>query len=190
MRITNRDGVEMNVNANHQAETHSTTIKEIQWFSRHKRTAYSAWGRTDTLSAAKVPVLYIKNTSSDKDLIIYKANFQTIAEAATTPAVGIYWSVDLGSVCSGGTAMTPINLNTGSSNAAEVTALQSTPTIGTTGTETARIYPGVDGTLLSVDDGESIVVAPNGSWLLNYTTTGTAGIASALVFFYMKDVVG
>ena len=171
MRITNRDGVEMDVNANHQAETHSTTIKEIQWFSRHKRTAYSAWGRTDTLSAAKVPVLYIKNTSSDKDLIIYKANFQTIAEAATTPAVGIYWSVDLGSVCSGGTAMTP-------------------PTIGTTGTETARIYPGVDGTLLSVDDGESIVVAPNGSWLLNYTTTGTAGIASALVFFYMKDVVG
>ncbi len=177
------------IDTNGLAEVHATKIEEIQWFSRHKRTSYIASGRTDTLTAAKVPVMYLKNTSSDKDLIIYRALFQTIAEAATIPAVGIYWSVDLNAAVSGGTAITPVNLNTGASKAAEVTALQSTPTIDTAGTELGRIYPVTDGTLITPDNGQSIIVAPNGSWLLNYTTTGSAGIANALVFFYMRDVV-
>jgi hypothetical protein len=180
-------GVE--VNANFQLESRATNISEIHWFSRHKRTAYVAQGQTDTLTAAKIPVLYLKNTSSDKDLVFYNIVLQTIAEAATIPAVGIYWSADINAVCTGGTAVTPVNLNTGASKAAEVTALQSTPTISTAGTELARVYASADGTLIAPDFGGSIIVAPNGSLTINYTTTGTAGIANAFAFFYTREVV-
>ncbi len=177
------------VTVNGQSETHSTSITEIQWFSRHKRTAYLANGQSDTLTAAKVPVLYLKNTSADQDLIVFGMDFQTIAEAATIPAVGIYWSIDLNAVVSGGTALTPVNLNTGASKAAQATVLHSTPTIDTAGTEVARFYARLDGLSVAPDSGQAFVVAPNGSCLLSYTTTGSAGIANANILFYMRDVV-
>lgn len=179
----------MNVNENGQGEVRSVSVEEIHWFSRNKRTAYSVQGQTDTLTAAKVPVLYIKNTSSDKDLILFSIYGQTIAEAATLPAVGIYWSIDFNAAVSGGTAGAIRNENTGSTKAPAATVLQSTPTIDTAGIETIRIYPKLDGEIIPFANGEATIIAPNGSWLLSYLTTGSAGIANAWAYFYMRPVV-
>tara|TARA_R110000787_G_scaffold273324_1_gene381017 strand:- start:508 stop:1050 length:543 start_codon:yes stop_codon:yes gene_type:complete len=179
----------MDVNKNHQAEVNALNSNELQWHARHKRTAYSVSGTTDTLTAAKIPVVYIKNTSSDKDLIIYSVVAQTAAEAATLGVVTIYWSQDLGLTCTGGTAAVPLNLNTGSIKPAEATCLHSTPTLSVAGSEIGRIYAKANSEIISIDNGQAVTLSPGGSWSINYTTTGTAGVATAAVYFYLRDIV-
>ena len=187
MRINNRDGNEMNVNSDHQAEVNALNSNELQWHARHKKTAFSVTGTTDTLTAAKIPVVYIENTSSDKDLVIYSVVAQTAAEAATLGVVTIYWSQDLGLTCTGGTV--PVNLNTGSSKSAEATCLNSTPTLSVAGSEIGRIYAKANSEIISIDNGQAVTLAPGGTWSINYTTTGTAGVATAAVYFYLRDVI-
>ena len=189
MRINNRDGNEMNVNSDHQAEVNALNSNELQWHARHKKTAFSVTGTTDTLTAAKIPVVYIENTSSDKDLVIYSVVAQTAAEAATLGVVTIYWSQDLGLTCTGGTATVPVNLNTGSSKSAEATCLNSTPTLSVAGSEIGRIYAKANSEIISIDNGQAVTLAPGGTWSINYTTTGTAGVATAAVYFYLRDVI-
>ncbi len=176
------------VNRDGQMEIHSSSAEQIHWYSEVKGQAYSVIGTTDTLTAAKVPVLYIKNTSTDKDLIIEQAIMQVVDEVATVPAVGIFWSIELGAVVTGGSAATPVNLNTSSGNTAEATALHSTPTIGTAGSDIRKFYNKAESELYTINAEGAIIIGPNGTYTISYTTTGSAGVATANILFYMEDI--
>lgn len=177
------------VNADNQLEVHATVTAQLHWYSERNGQAYSVIGITDTLTAATVPILHFKNISTNKELVIEQVWVQTVAEAATVPAVGIYFQTGFGRTYSSvGTAVVPTNLNSGSGNAAEVTVFHSTPVLGGTLSEIQRFYNIADGTLHSIENAGGIILAPNDTFEVSYVTTGTAGIATATVFFYMEPV--
>lgn len=179
-------GPRANVSVDNQLEVHASVATQVHWYSEVKGQSYQVIGTTDTLTAAKVPVLYIKNTSSILDLVLESLVLQTIAEAATIPAVGIFWTVDVGAVVSGGTAIVPVNLNSNAGNLADATALHSTPTIDTAGTEIFKFYPKLDGELINILTQGALILGPNGTATISYTTTGSVGIAHANACFYME----
>ena len=182
-------GKSAKVNQDNQLEVHASIAEQIHWYSEVKGQAYSVVGVTDTLTAATVPILHFKNTSTTAELVIEAINFQTIAEAATIPASGIYFQIAFGrTFSSAGTLITPINVNSGSGNAAEVTVYHSTPVLAGTASEFRRIYNQTDGELYEIHPDGAIIIAPNDTLEISYVTTGTAGIASASVLFYMEPI--
>jgi len=186
---TNRDprtqrGAE--VTADFQLEVHASVANPLHWHSSKKKNSFIVYGTSDTLTAAKVPVLYVKNTSTDLDLVVENLHGQTVAEAATIPAVGIFWTLDRGAVVTGGTAVTPQNMNTAGVSNSPTTVLHSTPTIDTVGTQLLRIYAQGDGDVVEIEGSGGFIVGPDGTLTLSYTTTGSAGIATAVLYFYME----
>jgi hypothetical protein len=176
----------LSVNSNNQAEVHSISEKEIHFYSAIKGQSYSLVTES-SIAAAKVVALHAKNTSSDKSMVIEDISVHTVAEAATTPAVGVYWTVGVDrTYASGGASATPKNMNSGSTNSAEVTAYKTSPTLAGTDTEIHRYYPKTDGEAYDLSHRGAIVVGPGKNFEISYTSTGTAGRASATMYFYMK----
>lgn len=177
------------VNDANQLEVHASVAQQQHWYSEVKGQAYQVHGITDTLTSATVPILHLLNTSSDKEVIVTYIRHQVIDTNATIPATDNYFGVGFGrTYSSGGTAITPTNMNTGSGNAAEVTCYHSTPTLTGTNTEIDRYYNESEASLLIYNKQGSIVIAPNDTLELYYVSTATAGIAYARLSFYMQPI--
>ncbi len=184
--VTNRGQL---VNKEGLAGVHARSASLAHWYSEVKGQTYGVFGISDTLTAAAQVILHITNTSVDKSMVITDIQMQTIGEAGTIPAAGMYWGLVLGASITGGTAKVPTNLNSNSGNKAEVTATHSTPTVAVAGEEAFRIYPKLDGEIIKESFQEGMVLGPNGSLCVLYTTTGSAGIAVCNAEFYMQPLL-
>ncbi|GAG40614.1 unnamed protein product, partial [marine sediment metagenome] len=142
------------------------------------------------LTAASQVILHIKNTSVDKSMVLTDVQMQTVGEVGVIPAVGMYWDLVLGAEITGGDVQTPINLNSNSGNQAEVDSKDGTPTVSVAGDVAFRIYPKLDGEILKETFDEAIVLGPNGSLCVLYTTTGSAGVGVCNATFYMQPLGG
>lgn len=170
-----------------QALVEGSIADEIAFNSLNNGESYGIQAES-SIAAAKVVAIHIKNTSDTHDLIINNISVHTVAEAATTPAVGIFWTVGVDrTYASGGANATVKNTNSDSGKSAAVTAKTTSPTLGGTDVELHRYYPKTDGEMYPIPIAKgAIVVGPSGNAEVSYTSTGTAGRAAANLFFSMK----
>jgi hypothetical protein len=100
------------------------------------------------------------------------------------PGVGTYFSVNTGETyTSGGTSLTPTNMNFGSSNGATGNFYGDNPTLSGTATEFDRWYVKAEGEMLTWRKEGSIIIPRNKALTIKLVTASTAGTAYARCSF-------
>jgi hypothetical protein len=167
------------------ARTFSESIQHS--ISHNEGQAYQVIGTT-TLSNGTVVPLHITNDSSTLDLIITYCRHQIIDSSGGTsfPNINNYYSIALGrTYSSGGTTTIPINLNTTSGNAAEVTVYTDNPTLTGTESEIDRWHTKANGDMNTFNKEGSIVIGQNGTLELSYIGNQTSGTIYTRLSFLM-----
>lgn len=138
-------------------------------------------GRAFTITIQQTPTgaddyfLYIKNTS-DEYAYVLEGFFYRVASAET---VEIYIGDDAIGTPSGGTAVTPVNLNTGSGKTTELTCEAANDITGLTGSNMAYrlILTSTESTYFNLE--QDIVIAAGGVLVMK-ASTGAVQIDMAL----------
>jgi hypothetical protein len=152
--------------------------------------AYQVIG-TVTLTSGIVVVLHITNVSSTHGVVVTYIRHQILDQAGGTgfPNASNYYRIALGrKYVSGGSTVTPINLNQGSGNIAEVTAYDSGPTLDGTALEIDRYYTKAEGDMNLFNKEGSVVVAPNRTLELAYVGDHSSGTLYTRLSFLMKEI--
>lgn len=183
----NSTGTVAKVTPEFQLETRAETLSHQHYISREFAQTFQVIGVTDTLTAATIPVLHIKNDDPERDLVISYIRLQIVDPNATLPGVGDYFQLGLGTTISGGSAVTPVNTNASSGKVASVTATHSTPSSSGTFSELDRWYPTADGDSVTYNKDGSIILGLNDTFEIRIVSTSTAGIAYARTTFMMVD---
>jgi hypothetical protein len=152
--------------------------------------AYQAIG-TATLASGRVTVLHLKNTSSDKNMVVTYIRHQVVGATGGTafPNALNYFEVSGGrTYLSGGDLKVPVNVNRGSGNLAEAIVYNGSPVLTGTESEIDRWYTQSDGDMNTLNKEGSLIVQPNNTIELSYTGDQTAGIIYTRVSFLMERV--
>lgn len=166
-------------NSTTQALEHDASLAGDAYFANISQTA-----ETLTVTTTGGPVLYMKNTSTTKNLVLSKVLVST-DQAATT--LKIVRGPTLGTIGNENTH-TPVNANVGSTRTASITCYNwdevGNGLTGLTGGDTFNVYLlGVGSTLLPIDD--SIILPPGTAVSLELQATGsTSECALGVRFFY------
>ena len=188
VNIKNHDnGYLAGVTRDYQLKVQSESLSLQHFISRAYAQTFQVIGRTDTLTAATIPILHIKNDDPDRLLVFSYIRAGIVDSNATLPGVGDYIQLGLGSTVTSGTAVTPVNVNATSGKVATVTATHSTPTSGGTFTEIDAFYPKADGEQQVWNKDGSVVLGLNDTFEARIVSTATAGIAWARFTFMMLD---
>lgn len=178
------------VTSEHQLQVEAETHELQHHVSRTTGQAYQVQGETDTLTAADIPILHIINDDPDRSLVVSFIRSGIADANATLPDIGNYIKLGFGTTMTGGTAVTPVNMNRKSGADALVTATASTPTRVGTFVEFDRWYPSADGDRESYNKQGSLILGLNDTLEIAHVSTSTAGIAWARVTFMMMDLNG
>ena len=189
-----RDGSGKNfyakVNKDLQLTVESVSESIQHFISILKMQAYQVIG-TATLANSTVVGLHIKNTSSDKNLVVTYIRHQIIDPDGGTelPNASNYYKVALGrTLTSGGSSVTPVNVFGGSGTSAEVTATGSAPTLGGTALEIDRWYTKAEADMnVFVKEG-AVILPPNQTLELSYVGDHTSGTLYTRLSFIMREV--
>lgn len=151
--------------------------------------AYQVIG-TATLSSGTVVPMHLKNTSATKKMVITYIRHQVIDQSGGTaiPNASNYFSVRFGrTYSSGGTEVTPVNVNRGSGNAADATTYNDDPTLAGTATEIDRWYTKAEADMnIFVKEG-SVIIKPNNTIELAYVGDQSSGTIYARLSFIMVE---
>lgn len=102
------------------------------------QTVFTAIGTATVVSGTTV-LLHVINNDQSNLLVLDRVTVQASGLGGTLPLSGTYFSLGYGrTVTSGGTAITPVNLNRTATNAANVTATSSNPNMTGTFVESHR----------------------------------------------------
>jgi len=142
---------------------------------------FCALGQSDTLIAGDNSVLLLENDNENSTIVINRAIFQTVGvtigatDAFTLEAESIYGS--------GGTAVTPVNLSSGSSVTSGCVAYDGDWTLAGAPKLVDTIYPQADKAIIDLDVNGGVLVLPGKAVSIGFTSTGTAGFAKASIYF-------
>jgi hypothetical protein len=167
------------------SETHSLQ-HENSWYNEN---TYQVIGDV-TLANATTTVLHLKNTDATRNLVISYVRVQAIDPTGGTapPAAANYFQLGLDeTVSSGGTAVTPVNVNAGSGRVADVTATDNGPTMAGTFAELDRWYLDSDGGAQTWNKEGSIILGLNDTFSVRVVSDNTGGTAYARVTFMMIE---
>jgi hypothetical protein len=164
------------------AENHS-----LQYHvSSNNAQAYQVQGIDTGITAKTQTILHVKNDSNTKDMVLTYIRMQPVC-TGTVPAVGIYFEVGVGeTIASGGTVITPVNMNQSSGNTADVVATGIDPTMGGIFTVVDTQYVESNGKEIAYNKEGTIVLGKGDTCSVRLTTTGT-GEAKARISFLMID---
>ncbi len=178
------------VNSNNQLEVNSQSESLQHTQSSKFEQAYQVIG-TETLSSGTVVGLHIKNTSTDKNLVVTYIRHQIIGAAGGTefPNASNYYRIAIGrTYASGGSAVTPINVFAGSGNEAEATVYNSDPTLAGTASEIDRWYTKANGDMNSFNKEGAVILPPQQTMELSYVGDRTSGTLYTRLSFIMKKI--
>lgn len=185
------DGFSAKVNKYNELLT-SADSKPIQHvISVRDGQSYQVIGDFTSINNSTHTVLHIKNTSSSRNLVITYIRMQTIDLAGGTapPSATNYWQIGTGrTVSSGGSTVTPVNVNFSSGNTADVTATDNNPTMSGTFTELDRYYIQSEGDTVTYNKEGSIIIGKDDTLEIRIVASSTSGTAYARVSFYEEDV--
>ena len=181
------DGLIAAVTPDYQLKTQAESLELQHFISREKGQTFQVIGRTDTLTAATIPILHVTNNDPDRLMVISYIRAGVVDSNATLPGVGDYIQLGVGTTGSGGTAVTPVNTNRSSGKTASITALHSTPTSSGTFSEIDTFYPKADGEQQVWNKAGSVILGLGDTFEARIVSTATTGIAWARFTFMMLD---
>jgi len=153
----------------------------LQHYTSHtEQSAYQVSNVID-IAASKQPILLIENGSVDKDIIVTYIRIQSAGASDTNENAFFTLETD-GQWASGGTDLVPVNLYTGSSNAA-VGTFKGGVGITTSGitTEIDRNYQA--NSMQAYNKEGSLIIPRSQSLIIYHTGSSVAGKAYARVSF-------
>lgn len=174
-----------------QLRTQAQDLPLQHFVSRDSGQAYSAIGEhTIDSTGTKTPLL-ITNDSATLTMVVTYMRLQVVNLTAgsgyNNPAN--YWQIGYGlTYASGGSAVTPTQLNTDTGNAADVTAYDDNPTV--TGSITGvfdKYYPNNGDEQLYNKDG-AVLIGARQSLGFQFVTDGTGGLIKVRCTFLMMDL--
>jgi len=171
---------DMSVSAAQRGNVSSKTKNRLFYVSRDNGLAFNAIMPSFSAAAGEY-VLYLKNTSADKNLMVNHVEFHSV-EAVHWKA----WRVE--GTAAGGTVITPSNLNLGSGRQAEATCMGGGATItGLTVHEQLGSHRTQALGAAMMDFGGGLIVPPNKAIMIEYDT-GTTGLCEIDMVFHYEEV--
>ena len=149
--------------------------------------AYQLIG-TANLSDGIVVTVHIINNSSDLDIVVTYIRHQILDAGGGTlfPNSSNYFRIALGrNYSSGGTMVSPININTSSANSAAATAYNDNPVLTGTAKEIDRWYTKENGDMNVFNKEGAVILGNNGTLELSYVGDQTSGIIYSRISFIM-----
>jgi hypothetical protein len=171
------------VNSDGQLTTQAETHELQHHISRTEGQVYQTVGRETAITNATQTILHIKNTSTTQLFTVSYIRVQLVGETGGTavPDPATYFQFGFGRTYgSGGTAVTPINMNRTSGNVASLTAYNDSPTMAGTFTEIDAWYPDGDNMHVFNKHG-SLLLGFNDTFEIRLVTDHTAGLAYARI---------
>jgi hypothetical protein len=182
-------GTRVGVTPENQLQTQAETHQLQHHISRTKGQVYQTIGRETAITNTTQTILHMKNTSTSKLLAVTFIRVQLIGETGGTavPAAETYFQIGFNrTYSSGGTAVTPVNVNTTSGNVAAITAYDNSPTMAGTFLEADAYYP--DGSAMQIFNKQgSIILGFNDTIEVRLITDHTAGLAYARITSMFLD---
>ena len=172
-------GYKAGVNSENRLRTNSV-VEELQHhYSKTEGQVYQIQGSETAVGATTQTILHIKNTSTTRLFVISYIRVQLIGEAGGTALPVPATSFEIGfnqTYTSGGTAVTPVNMNAASGNAADLICYDNSPVVGGTFEGFDTWYP--DGsTMMTYSKHGSIALGFNDTVSCRLTTDHTSGLA-------------
>jgi len=180
-----KDGHIAGVTSEHQLRVQAEVHELQHHVSRYTGMSYQARGETGLLTAGTIPVLHLINNDPDRRIVVSFIRTGLVGSDATMPGTGDYFSIGFNTAVTGGTDITPVNMNATSGADALVTVTAGSPTSTGTMLEFDRWYPQSDGDKEKYDKKGSMIIGFNDTLQIAHTTTATTGIAWARVSFMM-----
>ena len=183
------NGFLASVNSNNQLEVQSESEEIQHTISFNNGQAYQAFCTTP-LSNGTVICQHITNNDPNRNLVVTFVRHQIIGASGGTsfPNVGNYFRISFGTTySSGGTESTPVNVNNGSGNLANVTVYGGNPTVTGTPVEIDRWYTKSDGDMNTFNKEGSVILQPGQSLEFAYVGDQTSGTMYSRVSFLMKE---
>ena len=171
-------GYVASVSDDNRVNTSSQINPRIFYISRDDGLAFNAIS-VDSSAAAGDLIHYLKNTSSDRLMYIYRIEFHGVNAAL--------WKIWQVTGTGSGTTITPSNLNLTSGISAEATCLGNGAVTGlTTGKQLGvhRSTANGEGEMVYFD---ALILGPGDAIAVEYDT-GTTGAAEVDVFFHYEDI--
>jgi hypothetical protein len=168
-----------------QAEIHELQ-HHISW---NNGQAYQIWGTETAIAAATQTILWVRNDSTTQNFIVSYMRLQVAGESGGTALTSAenYFQLGFGRTYgSGGTEVTPVNMNQASGNVASLTAYHESPTMAGTFTEFDRWYPGSDSMQVYNKHG-SMILGLNDTIEIRLVSDHTAGHAYARITGMFRD---
>ena len=156
--------------------------------SKNEGNAYQVIGDFTAINNSTHTILHLKNTDTTKQLVITYMRMQVLDQAGGTafPAAASRFELGFGrTYSSGGTAVTPVNVNATSGNVASVTAYDNNPTMAGSFTEIDRYYPTAEGDAVTYNKEGSIILGLNDTFEIRIVSDHTSGVAYARITFLM-----
>lgn len=173
------------VDSTNRLSTTAITTSTQNYVSRINKNSFQVWG-TASINTSEVPVLFLKNTSTTKDIVITYIRVMSVSAAATNE--NAYFSIKLaGSYISGGDAVTPVNMFASSALTASAEAYQGTTALSISSTfkEIDRSYDSNSQVVYRKDG--SIILTTSDAIAITHTGSTVAGTAYARISFYYID---
>lgn len=189
MRITSGigNGVEAGVDHNNRLMTESSTRSAQARVSIEDGKAFQVESAQVAVGTSKQTVLLLKNNSKSEKMIITYMRVMSAGVAAWNAAA--FFSIHLGGdYVSGGTAVTPINVNTASGNEPlDMVYYDGTVAVVTSGTLDQIDMHHCANEMATYSKEGSVVIAPGGMLTIQHIGSTVAGTAYARVSFYLTE---
>ncbi len=148
---------------------------------------YQVQGDFGSVNNTTHTILSLVNDSPTKVVVVTYIRMQYLdfGGGSTPPSANVYWSLGFGRTrSSGGTAVTPVNMNQTSGNLATVTAYDNNPTMTGTFTEIDRHYVKEEGEEFVYRKEGSVILGNGNSIELRITADNTSGVAQGRISFF------
>ena len=156
------------------------TRDRLFYVSRDDNLAFNAIMPSFSAAAGQY-VFYLKNTSSDKNLMVHGLEFHSVEN--------VHWKIfSCTGTAAAGTAIEPTNLNLGSGRSAEASSMGGGATI--TGLTTVKQIGSHRTTAFGeagMSFGDGLILAPNTAIVVEYDT-GTTGLCEIDCLFHFETI--
>lgn len=172
-----------------QLLTQSQSLSLQHYISRYRGQAYQAEFLDTGINSGTNNVGFIQNNSTTLSLVATFIRLQSVSLSGgtATPDSSTYWNMGFGETyTSGGSTVTPVNMNRKSANTPEATVYQGNPTLGGTFTSFDRVYP--NDSQVTYNKEGSLILGPSDSVTFKLITDHTSGEAYARMTFLMMDL--
>lgn len=183
------DGTLAGVTKSNQLQVVSENHPLQHHYSLKEENVYQVLAVDATVTATTDQLLHIKNTSATHVCVLTFIRMQAVTDIADTAEVTEYFSMHVNdTVASGGSAVTPVNMNLTSGKVSGVTATAADPAMDGVGTEIDRIYNPRSGAELVYHKEGSLILGLNDTFHISFTSGAAAGHAKARITFCMIEI--